>query len=88
MTAAGRLSRLGHPKFLRKGVSRVTRIPLSPGDEVDAVVTTVTPFGVFVRTEAGVSGLVRAARDEVGTRLHLRVVEFDPDEQRFSAAVV
>jgi ribosomal protein S1 len=65
----------------------VTRIPLSPGDEVDAVVTTLTPFGVFVRTEAGVPGLVRTARDEVGTLLHLRVVEFDPVEQRFSATV-
>jgi ribosomal protein S1 len=66
----------------------VTRTSLRPGDEVDAVVTTVTPFGVFVRTEAGVPGLVRAARDEVGMRLHLRVIEFDPDERRFSAAVV
>ena len=65
----------------------MTRISLRPGDDVDAVVTTVTPFGVFVRTEAGVPGLVRAARDDVGTLLHLRVVEFDPDEQRFSAIV-
>jgi ribosomal protein S1 len=65
----------------------VTRISLRPGDDVDAVVTTVTPFGVFVRTEAGVPGLVRAARDDVGTLLHLRIIEFDPDEQRFSATV-
>ncbi len=65
----------------------MTRKPLSSGDEVDAVVTTVTPFGVFVRTEAGVPGLVRAARDEVGTLLHLRVIEFDPVEQRFSATL-
>ena len=65
----------------------MTRTSLSPGDDVDAVVTTVTPFGVFVRTEAGVPGLVRAARDDVGTLLHLRVIEFDPDEQRFSAIV-
>ncbi len=65
----------------------MTRISLRPGDDVDAVVTTVTPFGVFVRTEAGVPGLVRAARDDVGTLLHLRVIEFDPDEQRFSATV-
>ena len=65
----------------------MTHTSLSPGDEVDAVVTTVTPFGVFVRTDAGVPGLVRAAREDVGTRLHLRVVEFDADEQRFSATV-
>lgn len=65
----------------------MTRIPLSPGDEIDAVVTSVTPFGVFVRTESGLPGLVRAAGDDVGTLLHLRVVEFDPDEQRFSATV-
>lgn len=65
----------------------MTRIPLTDGDEVDAVVTTVTPFGVLVRTESGVPGLVRAARDDVGTLLHLRVVEFDPVEQRFSATM-
>ena len=65
----------------------MTRISLRRGDDVDAVVTTVTPFGVFVRTEAGVPGLVRAARDDVGTLLHLRIIEFDPDEQRFSATV-
>ena len=65
----------------------MTQIPLTPGDDIDAVVTNVTPFGVFVRTEAGVPGLVRAARDEIGTLLHLRVVEFDPVEQRFSATV-
>jgi hypothetical protein len=66
----------------------VTHMPPSPGDDVDAVVTTVMPFRVFVRTETGVPGLVRAARDEIGTLLHLRVVEFDPDEQRFSATVM
>ena len=65
----------------------MTHTPLSSGDDVDAVVTALVPFGVFVRTETGLSGLVRAARDDVGTLLHLRVVEFDPDEQRFSATV-
>jgi hypothetical protein len=60
---------------------------LTPGDEVVAVVTTVTPFGVLVRTDTGVPGLVRAARDDVGTVLRLRVVEFDPGEHRFSAIV-
>ena len=68
-------------------MSRVTHTPLGPGDDVDAVVTAVTPFGVFVRTETGLAGLVRAARDDVGTLLHLRVLEFDPDERRFSATV-
>ena len=65
----------------------MTHIFLTPGDDIDAVVTSVTPFGVFVRTEAGLPGLVRAARDEIGTLLHLRVLEFDPVEQRFSATV-
>ena len=47
----------------------------------------VTPFGVLVRTDAGVPGRVRSARDDVGAVLRLRVVEFDPDENRFSAVV-
>jgi hypothetical protein len=58
---------------------------LIPGDEVHAVVTTVTPFGVFVRTDAGVPGLVRGAGGDVGAVLHLRVREFDGVEHRFSA---
>jgi ribosomal protein S1 len=59
--------------------------PLSSGDEVDAVVTTVAPFGVLVRTPAGVPGLVLGAADAVGQVVHLRVVEFDATRQRFSA---
>jgi ribosomal protein S1 len=61
------------------------RKPLRPGDEIDAVVTTVTPFGVLVQTDAGVPGLVRGARDAVGTVVHLSVLEYDDARQRFSA---
>jgi len=60
-------------------------MPLNPGDEVDAVVTTVTPFGVLVQTDAGVAGLVRGPRDAVGSPLHLRVLEYDDVQHRFSA---
>jgi ribosomal protein S1 len=60
-------------------------MPLKPGDETDAVVTTVTPFGVLVRTDAGVPGLVRGSADALGAVIHLRIVEFDAVEQRFSA---
>lgn len=53
---------VSHPEN-RKGVSRLTRMPLSPDEEVDAVVTNVTPFGVLVRTDVGLPGLVRGAKD-------------------------
>jgi ribosomal protein S1 len=66
----------------------MTRTPLSPGEEVDAVVTTVAPFGVVVRTATGVPGLVRGAAEAVGQVVHLRAVEFDATRQRFSAEPV
>lgn len=73
--------------MIGKGVSRLIRVPLRSGDAIEAVVTTVTPFGVLVRTDAGVPGLVRGARDAVGTVVHLRVLEYDDMQHRFSAEV-
>jgi hypothetical protein len=46
----------------------MTTAHLIPGDEVDAVVTTVTPFGVFVRTDAGVCPAWSAARAATSVR--------------------
>ena len=60
---------------------------LHAGEVVDAVVTAVTPFGVFVRTESGIPGLVRGERREVDAVLRLRVVEFDAEQHRFNATV-
>ena len=57
---------------------------LHPGDVVDAVVTAVTPFGVFVRTATGIPGLVRGGRHDVDAVVRLRVVEFDAEQHRFS----
>jgi exoribonuclease R len=62
-------------------------MPLSPGAEFHAVVTTVTPFGALVRTDDGVPGLVRGARDAVGTDLRLLVVAYDDAQHRFSAEI-
>ena len=59
---------------------------LHPDEVVDAVVTAVTPFGAFVRTETGIPGLVRGGRYDVGAAVRLRVVEFDAEQHRFSAA--
>lgn len=69
-------------------MSRLIRMPLSPHQEVDAVVTTVTPFGVLVRTDDGLPGLVHGASDPVGSHVHVRVLEVDDDRRRFSAELV
>jgi ribosomal protein S1 len=66
----------------------MTEMPLNPGDEIDVVVTTVAPFGVLVRTDAGVDGLVRGERASLGAAMHVRVLEVDDAQQRFSAEVV
>lgn len=75
-----------------KGVSHVDRIPPhdrpGPGDEIDAVVEKVTPFGMLVRTESGLPGLVRGGAEAVGTSLRLRVLDVDAELDRFSASQV
>ncbi|MFH8252039.1 S1 RNA-binding domain-containing protein [Microbacterium sp. B2969] len=61
---------------------------LRPGDELTATVTATKPFGVFVRSDSGIDGLVRGARAEVGASIRIRVIEFDDVEHRFSATAV
>ena len=65
----------------------MTEVPLNPGEEIDVVVTTVAPFGVLVRTDAGLHGLVRGVNDPVGVAMHVRVLDVDAKRQRFSAKV-
>ncbi|MGV9680587.1 hypothetical protein ACWDSJ_35395 [Nocardia sp. NPDC003482] len=57
------------------------------GAEIDAVVQLVKPFGLLVRTGTGVPGLVRGASAETGATIRVRVLEFDSDALRFSAAL-
>jgi ribosomal protein S1 len=55
-----------------------------PGATVQAVVTTVLPFGVLVEAE-GLPGLVRGVRAAMGETVAVRVLEYDDAEHRFSA---
>jgi ribosomal protein S1 len=61
---------------------------LNPGDELDATVVSVKPFGIFVTTESGVNGLVRGADATVGETVRIRIDEFDAVEHRFRASTV
>ncbi|HEV7146006.1 MAG TPA: hypothetical protein VGN48_03305 [Pedococcus sp.] len=65
----------------------MTEVPLNPGEEIDVVVTTVAPFGVLVRTDTGLHGLVRGVNDPVGVAMRVRVLDVDAKRQRFSAEV-
>lgn len=69
---------------VRARVGVVTQQPLNVGDLIDAVVTQKAPFGVFVRSDTGIEGLVPRAEAAEGATLHLRVVSFDAELQRFS----
>jgi len=60
--------------------------PMRVGDVVAATVTKVLPFGVLVEAPAGVPGLVRSVRAEVGTVVNVRVSDFDG--RRFAARLV
>ncbi|MBY8874193.1 S1 RNA-binding domain-containing protein [Micromonospora sp. PLK6-60] len=61
---------------------------LTAGDEVDVVVTSVKPFGLFVESDTGVHGLVRGGGAAVGATVRVRVIEFDAAESRFHATLV
>lgn len=61
---------------------------LKAGDEIDVVVTSVKPFGLFVQSASGVQGLVRGGTAAAGATVHVRVIEFDDAESRFSAVLV
>ena len=79
-------SRLEHPESW-KGVSRMKRMPLQPGDKIDVQVTKVLPFGVLVETDTGLAGLVRGANSAVGTSIRVEVVQYDNSDSRFSASM-
>lgn len=57
---------------------------LSAGDVITAAVTRRLPFGVLVEY-AGVPGLAKGAHGEPGSKLDLRVLEYDSAQSRFSA---
>jgi hypothetical protein len=59
--------------------------PMRAGDVVAVTVTKLLPFGVLVVTPAGVHGLVRSAKAEVGAVVNVRVSEFDGE--RFAASL-
>lgn len=59
------------------------RLPAT-GDVITATVTKTLPFGVLVES-AGVPGLVRGAQRAPGAELSVRVLEYDSEQQRFSA---
>lgn len=61
---------------------------LKAGDEIDVLVTSAKPFGLLVESDSGVHGLVRGGGAAVGTRVRVRVIEFDAVESRFSAMLV
>ncbi|MFC0505537.1 hypothetical protein [Micromonospora costi] len=57
------------------------------GDVIDGVVTAQAPFGSFVESD-GVTGLAYQQSWPVGTRVTARILDIDPERQRFSLAAV
>lgn len=53
------------------------------GDVIEGVVTKEVPFGSFVESE-GFTGLAYQQSWPVGTRVSVRIVEIDAENQRFS----
>lgn len=53
------------------------------GDVIEGVVVKEVPFGSFVESE-GVTGLAHQQSWPAGTRVSVRILEIDPENQRFS----
>ena len=71
------------------------------GQEVEAVITSVMPFGAFARLEEGLDGLIHVSEmsfgDEIvkpmeivaeGQRVHVRVLHVDADKQRLGLSLI
>ncbi|MBV9450453.1 MAG: S1 RNA-binding domain-containing protein [Streptosporangiaceae bacterium] len=55
------------------------------GDVIEGVVTREVPFGSFVEAE-GFTGLAHQQSWPVGTRVSVRILAIDSENQRFSLA--
>ena len=55
------------------------------GDVIEGVVTKHVPFGSFVESE-GFTGLAHQQSWPVGTRVSVRILAIDSENQRFSLA--
>jgi ribosomal protein S1 len=55
------------------------------GDVIDGVVTKQVPFGSFVESE-GFTGLAHQQSWPVGSRVCVRILAIDSDNERFSLA--
>lgn len=55
------------------------------GDVVEGVVTKQVPFGSFVETD-GFTGLAHQQTWPVGTRVSVKILAIDTENQRFSLA--
>ena len=53
------------------------------GDVIEGVVTKEVPFGSFVESE-GFTGLAHQQSWPVGTRVSVRIIAIDTEQQRFS----
>ena len=56
-----------------------------PGDVIEGVVTKEVPFGSFVESE-GFTGLAHQRSSQAGTRVSVRILAIDSENQRFSLA--
>ncbi len=73
----------------------------SPGDEVEAIVTSITRFGVFARLNEGIEGLIHISSiqfeqpyqslDDIfvsGTPIKVQILHIDPDRRRLGLGYI
>jgi small subunit ribosomal protein S1 len=88
-------------KRLQANPWEVVATSYSPGDEVNATITTITRFGVFARLDEGIEGLIHISSIEFeqpyqsledmfapGSQIRVQILHIDPDRRRLGLGYI
>jgi len=88
-------------KRLQSNPWEVVATSYSPGDEVNATITTITRFGVFARLDEGIEGLIHISSIEFeqpyqsledmftpGSQIRVQILHIDPDRRRLGLGYI
>jgi small subunit ribosomal protein S1 len=88
-------------KRLQPNPWEVVATAYSPGDEVEAIVTSITRFGVFARLNEGIEGLIHISSIQLeqphqsledlfasGTPIKVQILHIDPDRRRLGLGYI
>lgn len=88
-------------KRLQPNPWEVVACSYGPGDEVDAVITSITRFGIFARLNEGIEGLIHISSIQLeqpyqtlesqffpGDKIKVQILHIDPDRRRLGLGYI